>query len=58
MVYNHIQIHALIRLFLFHTKTVYSVKEMRDLVANEDVLFDAEDIANEIKANDLAEIMG
>ena len=58
MVYNHIQILALIRLFLFHTKTVYTVREMRDLVSKGNILFDTDEINAEISANDLAEIMG
>lgn len=55
MTYTMNEIHALCRLFLFHTRISYSVKEMRAKLNEERVvIFDHEEIHAEIEANDLA----
>jgi hypothetical protein len=59
MTYTMNEVHALCRLFLFHLKEVYSVKEMRaKLNAERVVIFDHEEIHAEIEANDLAHELG
>ena len=58
MVITNNQVQALIRLFLFHTKTSYSVKEIREMAEKNQVLFTSDEISDEIEANDLAENMG
>jgi hypothetical protein len=45
------QLNALIRLFIFHTRTVYSVREMREMVAKTTICFTIDEINEEIKAN-------
>lgn len=54
MTYTLNEIHALCRLFLFHTRTVYSVKEMRDKARKEIIMFTKCEIKAEIEANDNA----
>ena len=52
MTYTLNEIKALCRLFLFHTRTSYSVKEMRAKVKSDLIGFTRCEIKAEIEAND------
>lgn len=52
MFYSLTQIHAIQRLFLFHTRTPYTVKEIRNMISKDQLIpfLDCE-IAEEIANN-------
>lgn len=53
MTYNIIELQALVRLFILHTREAFTISDMREKARNEVIGFTQCEIEREIEENDL-----